>query len=117
MKFKIDENLPNEIKRLLIQAGHDALTVKDQGLSGNPDTRLATICGKEDRAFITCDLDFSDIRAYPPQKYAGILVIRSDRQDKPTMVKLFIPVLELLQKEQIDKRLWIIELDRVRVRE
>jgi predicted nuclease of predicted toxin-antitoxin system len=68
MKFKIDENLPYEIKLLLTQAGHDALTVNDQGLTGNPDTNLAAVCGKEGRAFITCDLDFSDIRAYPPEK-------------------------------------------------
>jgi predicted nuclease of predicted toxin-antitoxin system len=117
MKFKIDENLPFEIKILLIQAGHDALTVKDQGLTGNPDVELAAVCGKEDRVFITCDLDFSDIRAYPPDKYPGIMVIRSDRQDKPTMVELFRPVLDLLSKEQVNQRLWIIEKDRVRVRE
>jgi predicted nuclease of predicted toxin-antitoxin system len=117
MKFKIDENLPAEIKHLLNQAGHDALTVKDQGLTGNPDTNLAAVCLGEDRVFITADLDFSDIRAYPPEKYPGIMVIRSDRQDKPTMVELFRPVLDLLSKEQVNRRLWIIEKDRVRVRE
>jgi predicted nuclease of predicted toxin-antitoxin system len=117
MKFKIDENLPFEIKNLLIQAGHDALTVKDQDLIGKPDTTIATVCLREDRVFITADLDFSDIRAYPPAKYPGIMVVRSDRQDKPTMVELFRPVLDLLSKEQVKSRLWIIEKDRVRVRE
>ncbi len=117
MKFKIDENLPSEIKRLLIQAGHDALTVKDQDLTGQSDANLAVVCLGESRVFITADLDFSDIRAYPPEKYPGIMVIRSDRQDKPTMVELFRPVLDLLTKEQINQRLWIIEQDRVRVRE
>lgn len=91
--------------------------MNDQGLTGNPDTNLAAVCAKEGRAFITCDLDFSDIRAYPPDKYPGIMVIRSDRQDKPTMVELFRPVLDLLAKEQVNQRLWIIEKDRVRVRE
>ncbi len=117
MKFKIDENLPFEIKHLLIQAGHDALTVKDQDLTGKPDKNLAAVCLAEGRVFITSDLDFSDIRAYPPEKYPGIMVIRSDRQDKPTMVELFKPVLGLLSKEQVDRRLWIIEKDRVRMRE
>src|ERR1035438_716572 len=117
MKFKIDENLPVEIKLLLTQVGHDALTVNDQGLTGNSDTNIAAICGKEGRAFITCDLDFSDIRAYPPEKYPGILVIRSDRQDKPTMVELFRPVVDLISKEQVNKRLWIIEKDRKSTRE
>jgi len=117
MKFKIDENLPLEIKNLLTQAGHDALTVKDQNLTGKPDTNLAAVCLAEGRTFITADLDFSDIRAYPPEKYPGIMVIRSDRQDKPTMIELFLPILDLLSKEQVDQRLWIIEKDRVRMRE
>ncbi len=117
MKFKIDENLPSEIKHLLVQAGHDALTVKDQDLTGHPDANLAVVCMAESRTFITIDMDFSDIRAYPPDKYPGIMVIRSDRQDKPTIVDLFRPVLGLLSKEQLDKRLWIIEKERVRVRE
>lgn len=117
MKFKIDENLPSEIKHLLIQAGHDALTVNDQDLTGHPDANLAVVCMTENRTFITADLDFSDIRAYPPDKYPGIMVIRSDRQDKPTMVELFRPVLDLMKKEQIKQKLWIIEEGRVRVRE
>ena len=117
MKFKIDENLPAEIKILLTQAGHDALTVKDQDLTGKPDMNLAAVCLSENRVFVTADLDFSDIRAYPPDKYPGIMVIRSDRQDKPTMVELFRPVIDLLSKEQLDRRLWIIEKERVRVRE
>jgi predicted nuclease of predicted toxin-antitoxin system len=116
MKFKIDENLPAEIKHLLTQAGHDALTIKDQKLTGNPDMKVAAICVQESRVFVTCDLDFSDIRAYPPKSYPGIMVIRSDRQDKSTIVELFSSALDLLSREPINQQLWIIEKDRVRVR-
>lgn len=34
MKFKIDENLPVEAVLLLREAGHDALSVHEQGLRG-----------------------------------------------------------------------------------
>ena len=34
MKFKLDENLPNELALVFRNAGHDAVTVLDQGLSG-----------------------------------------------------------------------------------
>ena len=37
MRFKIDENLPREIATLLKGAGYDALTVREQGLSGTVD--------------------------------------------------------------------------------
>ena len=32
MRFKTDENLPQEIAGLLTQAGHDAVRVDEQGL-------------------------------------------------------------------------------------
>jgi hypothetical protein len=43
MKFKIDENLPVEAVFILRRAEHDALTVFDQGLSGEGDPRITII--------------------------------------------------------------------------
>ena len=36
MKFKVDENLPIEVVRLLEDNGHDALTILGQNLGGEP---------------------------------------------------------------------------------
>jgi predicted nuclease of predicted toxin-antitoxin system len=60
MKFKIDENLPVEAAVLLREAGHDALTVHEEGLRGALDPKLREACAAEARAPITFDLDFSD---------------------------------------------------------
>ena len=35
MKFKVDENLPADLADLLRSAGHDAITVANQNLSGS----------------------------------------------------------------------------------
>lgn len=37
MKFKIDENLPAELKSDLLAVGRDAELVVDEGLQGSPD--------------------------------------------------------------------------------
>ena len=42
--FKVDENLPTEAAELLASAGHDAATVGDQRMVGQPDTNVATVC-------------------------------------------------------------------------
>jgi len=63
MRFKIDENLPVATARILSDAGHESKTVHDQRMAGAPDRRLAEVCREEDRALVTLDLDFSDIRA------------------------------------------------------
>ncbi len=52
MKFKTDENIPLEAVDLLRAAGHDALSVFDQSLSGHPDDNVASICQHEDRVLI-----------------------------------------------------------------
>lgn len=76
MQFKIDENLPIEIAGLLINAGHDAKTINEQQLQGIRDPVLIDVCKSEKRVLVTLDTDFSDIRAYPPQEFSGIIVLR-----------------------------------------
>lgn len=44
MKFKVDENLPIEVVRMLEDNGHDALTVLEQNLGGALDSRIAQVC-------------------------------------------------------------------------
>jgi len=79
MRFKTDENLPVEIAELLRQQGQDALTVGEEGLVGVTDPAVAAVCQVEKRAIVTLNLDFSDIRRYPPENYAGIIVLASRR--------------------------------------
>ena len=71
MKFKIDENLPVEVAEQLQQANYDALTVYDQEVVGAIDESIAKVCLAEEGILVTLDLDFSDIRAYPPEEYPG----------------------------------------------
>ncbi len=78
MRFKLDENLPIELAELFRRSGHDAQTVFDEGLAGAEDAEIASVCVRERRAVVTLDMDFADIRAYPPPEYAGIVVFRLD---------------------------------------
>ena len=40
MRLKLDENLPGELARLFIEAGHDAVTVLDQEIGGATDATV-----------------------------------------------------------------------------
>lgn len=75
MKFKLDENIPVEASILLGESGHDAVTVLDQNMGGKEDEHIIQICTQEQRALITLDLDFADIKAYPPSNFHGIFVL------------------------------------------
>jgi predicted nuclease of predicted toxin-antitoxin system len=116
MQFKTDENLPLEAVALLRAAGHDALSVFDQSLSGQPDTRVAAVCKREDRARITLDTDFADIRTYRPADYPGLLVLRLARQSAPEVLRVMRRLLEVLKTADCRGQLWIVEHERIRVR-
>ncbi len=89
MKLKIDENLPADCAVLLRNAGFEADTVADEGLSGADDTVIASRSRSEDRVLVTLVLDFANVLAYyPPAQHAGIIVLRSKRLDKPTVLRL-----------------------------
>jgi predicted nuclease of predicted toxin-antitoxin system len=116
MKFKVDENLPIEIAQLLREAGHDVYSVHEQGLVGAKDRVLAEVCQSENRAMVTLDTHFADIRTYPPEKYSGLIVLRLARQDKPHVLEVMSRALKLLSSETLEGKLWIVDERRVRVR-
>lgn len=76
---------------------------------------IAAACRGERRTIVTLDLDFSDITAFPPEDYAGIIVLRVRSQSKAHVLSVLTALLPIFETEQIDKKLWIVEEDRVRV--
>jgi predicted nuclease of predicted toxin-antitoxin system len=116
MKFKVDENLPIEVAQLLCEAGHDVYSVHEQGLVAAKDHVLAEVCQSENRAMVSLDTHFADIRTYPPQNYSGLIVLRLVHQDKPHVLEVMRRVLQLFSSETLEGKLWIVDEKRVRVR-
>ena len=116
MKFKIDESLPTEVGAILRKEGHDAHSVKDEGLGGASDAAIAKVCQEERRILITLDLDFAHIRNYPPQEYEGIIILRLKRQDRDSVLAIIPRILALLKSESVARKLWIADEKRTRIR-
>jgi predicted nuclease of predicted toxin-antitoxin system len=116
MRFKIDENLPIEVAELLRDAGYDAMTVADQGLSGKPDQMIAEVVRAEKRTLVTLDLDFADIRSFPPGQYSGLVVLRPVLQDISSVLELIGRLVPLLGSEPIEGMLWVVDHTAVRIR-
>jgi predicted nuclease of predicted toxin-antitoxin system len=116
LAFKIDENLPDDVAAALRVAGYDATTATSQGLGGEEDGRLADVVQREARTLITLDLDFADIRAYPPDRYAGLIVLRTAHQDKRHALEMINRLVPLLQAEPVHGRLWVVDEHAVRIR-
>ncbi len=115
MKFKIDENLPVEVSSLLEENGYDSATVSQQKLRGESDTNIIGVCQREERALLTLDTDFANIRNYPPKDYFGLIVLRLKKQDKTYILSVVDRLIKLLPKELLEHHLWIVDEKRIRI--
>ena len=100
---------------MLIQAGQEASTAHDQGLGGAVDENIAKACQVEARILVTLDLDFADIRAYPPEEYPGIIVMRLKQHDKSYVLTITSRWIKALADEMIENRLWIVDDQKIRI--
>ena len=115
LKFKVDENLPEVAAAILHKAGFDAETVLSEGLGGSPDSTVAAVCRNERRALVTLDLDFSDIRTYPPGEYPGIIVLRIQNHSISYIATIMSKVVLLLHTERLAGTIWSVDERRIRI--
>jgi predicted nuclease of predicted toxin-antitoxin system len=73
VKLKLDENLSRHLKSSVAALGHDVQTAEEEGLLSQPDQVVFSAAKREGRMLLTLDLDFSDIRKYPPGTHLLIL--------------------------------------------
>ena len=116
MRGKTDENVPTEAAALLRAAGWECDTVFDEALAGAEDPRVSDRCQVERRVLFTIDLDFADIRVYPPSEYIGIVGLRPATPSRAAVLNLLQSAIPVLAAEWAENRLWIVEPGRVRVR-
>lgn len=108
--------MPEALSEFLIAAGHQAETAFGEKLAGAKDPAVLQAAAREGRVLITFDLDFANIRTYPPGSHAGIVVFRLKDQRWRTLRQ---PVQHLLDETDLDilqGSLAIVEATRVRYR-
>lgn len=113
MKLKLDENLSRRLKPILQALSHDVTTAADEGLLSQPDTAEAK---REGRMLMTLDLEFGDLRKYPPGDHPGIMLFRP-RSFGPLAVNRFIA--EFIRDAELQSLagcVVVVDPSRVRVR-
>jgi predicted nuclease of predicted toxin-antitoxin system len=114
--FLIDENMSVTLVDALRAAGHAAEHVYDAGLQGQLDTAIFAYAQRQQQTIITNDLDFSNIREYPPP-HAGIVVARlPNEMPLADRINEMMGALATLAGQKLNNTLVIVEPGRVRVR-
>jgi predicted nuclease of predicted toxin-antitoxin system len=117
MNFKIDENLPPDVPDLSSQEGHDVRTVFDQGLRSHTDPEVIAVCQAEGRTLLSLDLDFSNILLFPPEQFAGLIVLRLHRPGRSAVTALIRRLLPHISTQPVVGKLWVVDEARIRIRQ
>ena len=83
---------------------------------GTSGSDIGKACQKEQRAVVTLDLDFSNIRKYAPELYPGLIVLRVANQDRPHILWVLLQIFELLDRQPLVGHLWIVSETNIRIR-
>jgi predicted nuclease of predicted toxin-antitoxin system len=118
MHFLIDADLPRDTLGLIASYGHVGTDVRDIGMRHADDSQIAAHALQGGLCILSGDWGFSDIRIYPPERYAGIVVIGLPADANGSMILDAVRV--LLDRPDLvallPGRLAIIEKNRVRLR-
>jgi predicted nuclease of predicted toxin-antitoxin system len=116
LKIKADENIGRVGVNLLREAGHDVMTVAQQGLSGAADEMIFRACASERRTLVTLDRDFGKVPRFPPKRSAGIVILELGAPATPGLLQARLrQFLALTTTRSVEGELWIIEAGCVRV--
>ncbi len=94
ISVKLDENLGQSAMELLQKAGYSVDRGTNEGLSGAKDPVVWQRVCQEGRFFITLDLDFSDVRRFPPGTHPGLLLLRPKDRSRDAVVRVLKRVLQ-----------------------
>lgn len=73
--FLIDASLPRPTGALVASYGHTAVDVRDIGMGGASDRKIAHHARANQLVLLTKDQDFGNVLNYPPDQYHGIAVV------------------------------------------
>ena len=107
MKFIVDQPVSPLLAKWLSDNGHDAVHVRDRGLSRAKDQALFELATVERRVIVTTDLDFSRILALSGRNQPGL----SDDE----MLALLQQVLQRVGAASIERSASVIDHQSIRI--
>jgi predicted nuclease of predicted toxin-antitoxin system len=102
----------------MVRHGHEAVDVRDVELGSAADDQVAGYARVHAMCLVTADFGFADIRNYPPDQYAGLVVLELPRN---ATAETILGILDSLLRqadimERLQERLAIVASGSVRLR-
>jgi predicted nuclease of predicted toxin-antitoxin system len=116
MKLLADECVYQATVTLLRSWGYDTVTVQEARLAGKPDEEILAFAVAHERVLLTIDMDFSNIRHYPPKAHTGIIVLKIRPRSEDDVHAVLKHLLENTPEEKVSKSLVMVDQSKYRIR-
>ncbi len=118
MRFLVDENLSPHVAAGLTNAGHDAVHVRDLGLTSATDSAIVDAARADGRVIVSADTDFGSLLAASGLSAPSIILIRrSSDRTAASVLALIVANLDQVAAALDQGAIVVLHNDRVRLRE
>jgi predicted nuclease of predicted toxin-antitoxin system len=115
MKFLIDNALSPQIAIGLVEAGYDAIHVRDIDMRSSPDIDIFNLAIAEQKVIVSADTDFGTLLALRAERFPSVILFRRGISHIP-QVQLSILLLNLPTITDLLEQGSIIIFDKNRIR-
>lgn len=120
VRFLADHCISNFIVQTLREAQHEILCLRDLLPVESTDAAVIAKAQDVDAILLSLNGDFADIVTYPPKRYKGIVALQL--RNHPEILSRVLDRLNAYLKlhpamEHYHGKLFVVEVDRIRVRE
>ncbi len=116
MSILLDHCVPRKYLRLLQSWGYNAMLLTEHVAPDAADVDVIALAQTLDAVLLTVDLDFANILNYPPDDFAGIVVMRYEASNEDFLAASLQQALTDLYRDPLRGVLVIIEPLRYRIR-
>lgn len=117
MKAVIDEDLHRSLKQVLERLGFEAFDIRDEGLRGQPDSKIFSYSQKNKAVLFTADLGFSSLINFPPGTHCGVVVLRFPNElSTETINRQTLALLSKVKPDEYLGNIIIVTPSQVRIR-
>jgi predicted nuclease of predicted toxin-antitoxin system len=117
VRFLVDANLSPRLAAALIAAGHDAVHVRELGMSSATDTAIIEAAEHDRRIVLSADTDFGTILALTGRTSPSVLLLRLTSPRRTELIAALLDAnLPDVAEPLAAGAVVVVEDDRVRVR-
>jgi predicted nuclease of predicted toxin-antitoxin system len=120
LRFFSDQCVPSEITGHLKQHGHSVTLLREILPINSPDPIVIGKTQELEAILLSLNGDFSDIVAYPPSAYGGIVAVQLHNHPEtiPVLMKRLVDFLDANSEQKFyHGKLLVVEAHRIRIRE